>query len=140
MISQGILGSCPFDGEASYTNNYNSSDCELKTYMDTFFKSGLGLSDTDKTFIRPQTLTNYYSGASTTTGAYLFPLAQKGEFSISNYLTSNGLRSIGSTYWLRSGLSGYNDVIYFIHTDGSFSTNNTVTSSRGVRPAMVLKL
>ena len=141
VISQGGLGTACFDADESYTNDYNSSDCELRKYVETLFNSGLGFSDVEKSLIQPKTLTNYGTGGSITSNAYMFPLAARGEnLTISTYLTSLALRDIDAYYWLRSGDVSNSQLAYCVRADGNVYYGNTVSHSTDVRPAMVLKL
>ena len=143
VISQTTLGSSTFDGDSSYTNDYNSTDCELKKYIENLYTTNLGLTDTQKSLIQPQSLNNLYynSATSTTSNAYMFPLAGRGEnFNMSTYLTTNALRDIDAYYWLRSGSASDDDIAYYVYTDGSIYSYSTVRNSYGVRPAFVLNL
>ena len=141
VISQGTLGTACFDAETSYSNDYNSSDCELRKYVETLYNVGLNFSVAEKSLIQPKTLTNYGTGGSITSNAYMFPLAARGEnFTISTYLTSNALRTINSDYSLRSGRDSDISTSYYIFRTGAIEYNANVTNSVPVRPAMVLKL
>ena len=131
---------------SSGDNDYEESD--FKTYINNLYNSTLGLTVTEKACIEPQTLTNYYrgSGTSTTTNAYLFPLAARGEnFNMNTYLNSNALRDIDIQYCLRSGYSGSyatGSGPYYVDTDGAIRSSTTVQSytTFNVRPAFVTKL
>ena len=147
-ISEKALGSSVFyayrDGQLSYVRDYNSDLCDLKTYIENLYNEGLNLTETAKALIQPQTLTNYWATTtSTTSDAYLFPLAARGEnFNVSTYLTTGTARCIDNVnYWLRSGAEKINDSAHYVYADAGTGAVYTsgVWTSYGVRPAFVIK-
>lgn len=141
-----------FDAESGYLNDYNSSDCELKalitsycTKTDGVFSSAIGFTEAQMRSIQPQDLINMGTSTSTTTGAYLFPLATTSRsssqnFCIETYLSTNALRDIDANYWLRSGNASIAGNAYIVRGDGTLNHGERVPDSYGVRPAFVLKL
>lgn len=134
------LGVTWFDSGASWSSDYNSNII-INAFVN-LYNSGLGLTDSQKSKIVPQTVTNICNGSSTTTSSnqYLFPLAARGEkFDIARYLTTDSSRILnaGDLYWLRSGDSIYG--AWIVNASGTVTTS-ALNEDRYVRPACVISL
>lgn len=134
------LGVTWFDNASSWSSDYNSNII-INAFVN-LYNSGLGLTDSQKSKIVPQTVTNLCNGSSTTTSSnqYLFPLAARGEkFDIARYLTTDSSRILnaGNLYWLRSGGSQYG--AYIVNASGSV-VESALNEDRYVRPACVISV
>ena len=126
-------------------NNYDGS--AVKNKMESLFESELHFTDIQKKLIMPQDLTNYGVSTTNTYGAYLFPLASRGEnFNASTYLNQTQRGSSGA-WWTRSGHSSNSSWVHLVFADGSFSNENSTSANsfygpyaKGVRPVFVMKL
>ena len=129
--------------QAPNSHDYNASTIPAK--MKTLYESDLNLTSEQQTAIKPQTFTNIsYSGTSTSTNQYLFPLAGRGEkFTYSTYLNSAAKLAAIGYQTFRSGTM--NQRYYAMHSSsGAVNTQNTgstyIYDSLNWRPACVVSL
>ncbi|MBO5309639.1 MAG: hypothetical protein J6A98_00350 [Clostridia bacterium] len=133
---------------------YNGSTLQTKMrdlYYPDSNKNGAQFSEKDRNIIKCSSNINAISAVGTsTTSEYLFPLAARGEkFNCSSYISDANKLTIGATWWLRSGYSGYSSAkyhAYFVGSNGVIANGGTPdndrmqTKSYGIRPSCVLNL
>ena len=137
-LSETILCNTSFSttGQNSYGNS------ALNKKMISLYNDDLNFTEQEKMFIVPKNLTQgYIYGQNSVSQQYLFPLASNrwgtSTFIWSKYLNDSKAATSG-TWWLRCGHFDYSPWFYFI--SGSGSQSAAQDTSRGVRPAMVIKL
>ena len=150
-ISETALGTTQYQ-LSSHSATYQGSN--LQSYCSALYTSTLNLNATQKALIKAQNFTTNYltqnKGSMSTCSSsnqYFFSLAASGEkFTISNYLTTNALRTIGSKYFLRSGGATWTDIFYKVIESGAVSDGDLITDMYdcqqylSVRPACVVKI
>ena len=162
VVSEYVLFNTQFR-TSSAAGNYNGSNLQAK--MVALYESGLGLTDSQKAMIVPQTIKNYYSasyGTATkqsysTTTEYLFSCLcgnqdNSGQtltdFVLGDYLATNALRkayTIGTTtasyWWTRQGHTlDYQNAFRVDSTGNTSNVAASVTTSSGVRPWAVVDI